>query len=576
MMKINNLSLKIPGRLIVSFPLSLTFMPFMILPVALQEANPGQQKLFWNWVLASSIGIIPSAVIYLVAGKIYFHKDTKETFPIWTVSIFGLGLGLLKGFFTGYTSWKLGLLDSYPWDEITIRSVNAGFIGMVFIPAVSILANSFMIFSNSRRKLIEQYLSHEIARLESENISDSLKAKLSTKIDSHLVKILKDAKLKLGKNVDQELEWQKIAEVLRDTATTAVRPLSHELWKSHSKNIRMGIFDYLKLILTIIQFNPAWVISLYTLTTVQYLESASSFNLFLINILLKDLLLFLILSVGRIFRNLLQESGGMSFLKILAPVLIFHFLGTWLINGITGHQNSIFSLGDTIWVAILILQVGILKAFLTTQVFEINQLEKLASKAQLSEIASRKELDRFSREIAKYLHGTMQSRLMAAAMSLENAAKTGSKKSLEEQIDLALESLEMPSLAYLSKGNLHTHQSFEEIVGNWTGILEISTKVSKEASKFKPETIPSVSEVIDEALANAFRHGHASKIKISVYINTNSKIEIEVVDDGVGPREGSFGMGSQLFSSVSSNWSLKMRDNSSGAVLQVELSLLDI
>ena len=576
MTKINNLSLKIPGSLIVSVPLSLTYIPFMVLPVALQEASLGQQKLFWSWVLASSLGIVPCAAIYLTTGKIYFRKAIGADFPIWIVSLFGLGLGLLKGLTTGLASWKLGLLDSYPWDEIMIRTVNAGVIGMVFIPAVSMMANSFIAFSSSRRNLIEQYLSHEISRLESENISASLKAKLSTKIDSHLVKILKEAKLKLTSTSDPESEWEKIASVLRDTAITAVRPLSHELWKSHSKNIRMGIYDYLKLIITTIQFNPTWVIVLYTLTTVQYLGSKSSFVDFLVNILLKDIFLFLLLSVAQIFKEILKGSGTLNFLKILAPVLFLHFLGTWLINSVSEHQNTIFSITDTVWVAILIIQVGILKAFLTTQIFEIKQLEELASKARLSELASRKELDRFSREIAKYLHGTMQSRLMAAAMSLENAAKSGNKKFLEKQMDLALESLEMPSPEYIGNGNLNIHQSLNEIVAKWAGILEISTKVSKEATKFRPETIPSVSDVIDEALANAFRHGNASKVKVSVYINTNGKIEIEAVDDGVGPGEGAFGMGSQLFTSISNNWSLKKRDNSSGSILQVELSLLEI
>lgn len=572
MMKIRDNTNQISAKWVISLPLILIFTPFLVLPIGFQEASPDQPQLFWKWTLVSIMGLVPGAIIYFLAGKLYFSRHKSEMVPTWTVVTFGLILGIFKGFGTGIASWKLNLLDVFPWDEILYRTVNAGCIGMIFIPAVAIMANSYTTFSQNRKKLLEQYLSHENSRIEHEQISAALKEKLSLKIDDHLLKILKEAKLKLSSTSKPESEWEKIAEILRNTALTAVRPLSHELWASHNKRIAMGISEYFGYSLKIIKFETPWIIVLYTLTTFQYLELRAPWDVTLINIFLRDLLLFIIFTSAQIFRSIGNRTSKINFFLILLLALVIQYPGVWIINNVTGLENSIFNISESVWVAVLVILLGIIRAFTTTQLYELQQLEYLLEKAKLSDLASRNELERFSRDIAKYLHGTMQSRLMASAMAIENAAKFGDKKVLDKEVESALASLTMPSKDYLLGRTKSIRNTFKEMIAKWDGIIEVSTSISKELTKMDSQTELDIADVVNEALSNAFRHGKATEATISLYVNTNDNLEIEVLDNGLGPKNGEFGMGCLLFSSLSNNWSLNKRENGVGSSLVVELS----
>lgn len=572
MMKIEDNVNQISARWVVSLPLVLICTPFLVLPLGFQGASPDQPQLFWKWTLASIVGLLPSAVIYFLAGKLYFSKHKSEMVPIWTVLTFGLILGAFKGFVTGIASWRLNLLDAFPWDEILYRTVNAGCIGMIFIPSTSILANSYTTFTQNRRKLLEQYLNHENSRIEHETVSAALKEKLSLKIDDHLLKILNEAKLKLSSTSEPESEWEKIAAILRNTALTAVRPLSHELWTSQNKRIVMGISEYFRYSLRIIKFETPWIIALYTLTTYQYLDLRTPWNVALISIFLRDVLLFIIFTCAQIFRSIGNQTNKGHFFVILLSALVIHYPGLWLVNNVTGLENTIFNISESIWIAVLVILVGIFRAFTTTQLYELRQLENLIEHAKLAEMASRNELERFSREIAKYLHGTMQSRLMASAMAIENAAKFGDKKTLDKEVKGALASLTMPSKDYLLGRTKSIRNSFREIISKWDGIVEVSSSISNELVKMDSQTELDIADIVNEALSNAFRHGQATSATVSVYINTNNKIEVEVLDNGVGPMNGEYGIGCLLFSSLSENWSLDKRDNDKGSALVVELS----
>ena len=572
MMKIEDNANQISARWVISVPIILFFTPFLVLPLGFQEASPDQPQLFWKWSLASIMGLVPGAVIYFLGGKLYFLKRRFEMVPTWTVLTFGLILGLFKGFGTGLASWKLNLLDAFPWDEILYRTINAGCIGMIFIPAVSIIGNSYTSFTQNRRKLLEQYLNHEKSRIEQEKISAVLKDNLSLKIDDHLLKILKEAKLEISSTAKPHSEWEKIAKIIRKTALSSVRPLSHELWASQNKKVVMSISEYFWYSLKIIKFETPWIIALYTLTIFQYLEMELSWNVALISIFLRDLLLFIIFTGAQIFRSIWNRTSQSHFFVILFSGLVIHFPVLWVINNVTGVENTIFNIYESTWIAVLVVLSGIFRAFTTTQLYELQQLENLIEKAKLAELASINELERFSREIAKYLHGTVQSRLMGSAMAIENAAKFGDKKALDIEVERALLSLTMPSKDYLLGRTKGISNSFKEMISKWDGIIEVTTSISKRLSKIDPQTELDIADIINEALSNAFRHGQATEASISLYVNSNELLEIEVLDNGVGPKDSEIGMGCLLFSSLSNNWSLTKRENGVGTALVVEIS----
>jgi len=560
----------ISARYINSFKLILTNVVIGIFSPALQQSRMMDAKLFWLWSLASFIGLLPIIVFYISAYLLYFRKYKNSFVPLWTVLLFGLFIGIIKGFITSIAALQFNLLDSNPLDEILFRTFNAGLIGLVFFPLMLQVANSYFTFTVTRNKLIEQKLTLEYSRIENEHLAAQLKSNLSKKIDNNLVLILQDAKLQLGKSSKIEFEWEQIALILRETALSAVRPLSHDLWSNKNK-ITMGFWNRFRFIFPTMRLdNLTWII-LYVITVFPYLLENGKTSAAILNIAFRIILLYICVSSMELIKLVSQRKWHYFFLTNILIFCGLQFIGTWQINNITGFSNSLLSIVDLIWIVSLIIITGITETAFKTQEYEIRILENLVTQEQIEEMAMKNEVARFSRDIAKYLHGTLQSRLMASAMSIENAGKRGDKEALKFELDSAIANLELPPVGYFAHITHESQFNVHEIISKWDGILNIRTSVSKNLKEHNIETSKNIVDIVDEALANAHRHGHATEISIAIYINTEEKIEIEIKDNGIGPKGGRQGMGSQLFASLSDDWSLSKSKKSDGAVLIIAL-----
>jgi two-component sensor histidine kinase len=112
-----------------------------------------------------------------------------------------------------------------------------------------------------------------------------------------------------------------------------------------------------------------------------------------------------------------------------------------------------------------------------------------------------------------------------------------------------------------------------QLVHRWSGFVLIDLKNHVLSSVISSGDIRSIVEVVSEAVSNAVRHGLAKSLKITLRTiePNNSQIEIVVEDDGLGPRSGKSGLGTELFNAASgANWSLCAR-KTGGGVLRVRI-----
>jgi anti-sigma regulatory factor (Ser/Thr protein kinase) len=78
-------------------------------------------------------------------------------------------------------------------------------------------------------------------------------------------------------------------------------------------------------------------------------------------------------------------------------------------------------------------------------------------------------------------------------------------------------------------------------------------------------------QAVSEAVVNAARHGLATSVNADITVS-GSGLEVRVVDDGVGPRDGTPGLGSAYFSANSGGeWSL-VAGSDGGSVFTVHLT----
>ena len=108
-------------------------------------------------------------------------------------------------------------------------------------------------------------------------------------------------------------------------------------------------------------------------------------------------------------------------------------------------------------------------------------------------------------------------------------------------------------------------------MSRWAGLLVVETNIEDIEEKVSGHLKRAIGAAIEEAIANALRHGFAKSVWIRIYEDTTG-IVVEVIDDGVGPRAHDAGMGSRLYDSVATKgWSLQFRLEGTGSILELHL-----
>jgi hypothetical protein len=185
-----------------------------------------------------------------------------------------------------------------------------------------------------------------------------------------------------------------------------------------------------------------------------------------------------------------------------------------------------------------------------------------------------------TQEAAQVLHGSVQSRLQACAMSIDVAVNEKDLNAIRRALDEAWSALVRPisgaKLESDEPSQSHLGTLVERKVDLWKDLVNINWKVEPSSSEVDRSIAIAAGEVIEEAMGNAIRHGKATVIDIELVV-TEPAIKITVTDNGRPDEDGSArliggGTGLSMVDIRSSGkWSIERRDEST--VLQAMLTM---
>lgn len=561
---------EIDGKYLINYRVAALATPLAIISPALQEHRTSTSAMtFFDWIVASSTGWAIAAAIYALADITIFRKKDGKQYPLWVFIAFGATLGFIKGFFTSFTAFFMQGFSGVRLVDLYFRTFNGLLVGMTTLPITAFLLKAIYEYTTERNRLISDYIFLEEKVSNDDSVYEEMQSSLSEKVDKNLTKILIEAQSKIQEGSSVEVQWQKIATTLRDTAQNAIRPLSHEIWKARRKELKLSSYEFLRFAFQNMKFRPALVLPLYFITTFAALRHENHIWHPTFTLILKGMLVWVLLEIAQIFLDLLRGRMKYSFEFILVGIAMIHYPVVELIYKSTDYNDSPLDLIDTFWLIALILITGIVDSALRTQIYQIKTLRGLVDEKRLELIAKGRDVDRLSRDMAKYLHGTIQSKLMAAAMAVELAGRKNDKRQLDIEIDRALQSLKMPSKDYLANSAINSLSDVNEIANKWDGIVQVSL-IGIEALDASEVEMRQIADVLNEALLNAYRHGGASKAIVKANRMPNRKIELLIEDNGEGIKTLKPGLGSSLYSSISSNWLISNLEGGKGAVLKIE------
>ena len=202
----------------------------------------------------------------------------------------------------------------------------------------------------------------------------------------------------------------------------------------------------------------------------------------------------------------------------------------------------------------------------------LSELQDRIDKSRIRTISEENEIVRLSSDMAKYLHGNLQSRLMASALAIEMAGKAQDSKALLAEIDKARKSITTPFDQIIFQEMAPIANELSNLMVMWEGILITQVEITGSEKDVSILDARNIVHVVEESFSNALRHGLATEATI-VLNSSATEISLTVIDNGIGPRAGDPGLGSSLFNSIAgSNWSLSRGPDGVGAALNLKIA----
>lgn len=561
--------------------LSLRLFPFFALAsfygsIALEPTFANGHKYRWLWVLVAVIGYLSVFLTWLIV-KLLIGDIEKRNFKVWhSFFISGLG-GAVQGLTIALLIDAFGIPDHVGH----FNRMLSGFVILLFwLPLSAILSANLQEFSTFRADAIRELTALERVRLEMSGLAQNIRRSVEKDLHTSLTISTLEARRQYDKEVDSLASINtQIPEILRETAQKDVRELVHDIMSRVNPVEDKGrevsdlqvrsrpFFTMFTVTLRSSYPHPAIVI-LITLTTLLPIEFRN-------DPLGKACVVSLIL-LGTF--ALLHSVGYTlwKFKKSWAPIVYLFSVGLTqalplgIINQIypegigLGQRRVAWSVwGGYQTLSLAVVGVGILVPLCTTILISRDDAMKAFQRDFDVERARQQFIDTevsiFTRKWAQKVHGSLQSQLAAAALTIERASSSGDMEALATSIASARMLLETP-VSIESEVGAPPRTLEEEIVSRcalWESLIDISSAVDYQGTPLSARVQSALGDAIEEAISNAVRHGGATAITITGGRLSTDELTLAIRDNGTGILSAPRGFGSEVFDRLAGdNWSL--------------------
>lgn len=364
-------------------------------------------------------------------------------------------------------------------------------------------------------------------------------------------------------------EWQRISELLRQTAQESVRPLSHRLWQRAGQ--RYDVQPWWMLPVTIVRHQPFRPVALALIdilgtlgTNVELFGGVRGTVLLLVGLVWS-------ISVMVVANALMRRHPGAHaaiFLGALAVLQVAVVARGYLRElWVPGSGSVAWQLSQMVAVVVVVLVTSGFGAWRNREAAQLANLRAVVEEEGDEARQRSAQIAMLARETAQYLHGSLQTRLVGCSLAMEQASETGDAAALERALAEALAALDTEAPA--SSLARSVRDEVGRKVDLWDGFGAFDVVMDDDIADATEDAVV-VGRVVEEAISNAIRHGHASCIEIKVTRDAGGRLLVSVTDNGSGPQGGSPGLGSAYLAMVSDGtWSIERSDFGTRVVVPI-------
>lgn len=430
------------------------------------------------------------------------------------------------------------------------RLLSSAALSLAWGVAFSLLLDSSDRFHDRRRELLDDLVAAEVERLRESREALRLREALGAEVDDALA----STRDRLATTLDTAgptaglgaVQASEAAEIVRSAATDLVRPLSHQLHEQANASFPLPrLSGVLRQWWEHPRMPPLATALLVSSQTTA--ESVRNFGgvvgpLASLGYLVVLYLFYVLVDrVGRRWPRWDRAAYAVGVVGSLAMNVAFA----------EGLAPDSINIGDaTANVLLSLVYIAVTSLFDAVRQAREGLIDSLAREVNAEDLRARavqREMAVAVDDLARELHGRVQTRLVMCAVELERAARVGDREAATRALTearTALESASRPSTPSLS-----------DAVRAWSTLLAVhvdSTGVPG-ADLGRSDVI----SVVEEGLTNAFRHGQATSANVTIACLPES-LRVTVTDDGSGFSESVSGLGSDLLGRLSDGrWSLR-------------------
>ena len=546
----------------------LLFLQLLIVPFL--ETHQINSAEFQAWLITGLV-IFPFVICWIYLARYLFIKKYGNQIPTHLLLINGWLVGFSKGFTTQYLANVLYVKDTFPIDEMILRGLSGGALGLALSFAFTLKASfqEDLIASKNLMKKNKE-LAESIIDLDME--ISVLKDISQTYVLVNVVKSLrKDLNLDLL-SADPAKNWQKISLALRDNAAAIVRSQSHQLANIKYRKLRPQNYLIETFRNNTLHLHP------FTFAFGQFSIGASiiyqdSNEIGTNTQLLANFASTLILTsiVKKIHGSLKRKDPRINLLLVLLLVMVNVLIQSTVSNPLGLDFQPVYLFFVVVWQMFLIYSISSVSELL---IFKDDQFRELTS-VQEDLIDKVRILEQYNarlrNDISMHLHGYLVGKVLDSSIKLENHGQKGEFAEFNEALAELLSEFSLTKIhGGMNRYEVNT-EFYTSCADSWSGILDVEFLGALDFyRKLHTTQRVEIAGVIEELINNANRHGNASALQIQFTWTDSGKVEILAVDNGVGLSNSYVkGLGSSIYGAASDgNWSI---ENNQGSGVTVRL-----
>ncbi len=441
------------------------------------------------------------------------------------------------------------------------RFWTGAFQGLVWLALTSLYYNGRDRFIAERERLLDDQARMLVRAQHESALSQALARELAATVSVRVQESVSRTRafMTLPMDLDESVQMlRRIAASLREAVDHDIRPISHELWEEPpSEQVRVDLPLLLRLGCYPQPYPIFWSALIAWLFTSGMAMSMPSPGWAVLMFILQLTCICVVLAVADLIVRVPGHRGAAEYwtgiiaamLIASVPPLVMPQLG-WATSQAVAWA-VVCSLGGVLLMAATSIIVGLTG---TRRV----RLEMASASLNAADVAQRvraRELAEASRLLARHLHSSLQGRLMAISLELERAADERNPATATQALQRLDSLMETPLIGAFEPEPLDVVKALGTLVAEWSAVVDITLTLDLPDQEHC-SACQQVLAVAEEAIANAVRHAHATRIEIAVQ-QLADEVLVRVRNDGVPAGRGVAGLGSQWLDSVSpERWSL--------------------